>query len=157
MINSTYANEAEEFDLFSYFQGETRAWGLFEDRFGAVRRQFVVQIVGEIEAGELILTEDFAYDDGATEQRVWRIRQVGERDYRGVARDIIDQAVGLRDGNMLYWCYKMKLQVSGKHWQVNFDDRMYLMPEHTLVNRARVSKFGITLGTVTLLFKRQDS
>ncbi|MCO4757711.1 MAG: DUF3833 domain-containing protein [Oceanospirillaceae bacterium] len=157
MINSTYANEAEEFNLFSYFQGETRAWGMFEDRFGAVRRQFVVQIVGEIEGGELILTEDFAYDDGTNERRVWRIRQVGERDFRGVAEDIIGQAAGLCDGNMLYWRYKMKLHVSGKQWTVNFDDRMYLMPEHTLVNRARVSKFGITLGTVTLFFKPQGS
>ncbi len=157
MINSTYANEAEEFDLFSYFQGETRAWGLFEDRFGAVRRQFVVQIVGEIVDGELTLTEDFAYDDGMIEQRVWRIRQVGARYFRGVADDVLDQAVGLRDGSSLHWCYRMKLPVGGKQWCVTFDDRMYMMPDKTLVNRARVSKFGITLGTVSLFFKRQGA
>lgn len=156
MINSTYANEAEEFDLFSYFQGETRAWGLFEDRFGVVRRQFVVQIVGEITAGELTLTEDFAYEDGATEQRVWRIRRTGDSDFRGRAEDILDQAIGCRDGNTLYWRYQMKLWIGGKQWRVNFDDRMYMLPEQTLVNRARVSKCGITLGTVSLFFKRQD-
>ncbi len=157
MINSTYANEAEEFDLFSYFQGETRAWGLFEDRFGVVRRQFVVQIVGEITAGELTLTENFAYADGITEQRIWRIRRAGDSDFRGWAEDILDQAVGHRDGNTLHWRYKMKLQIGGKQWRVSFDDRMYLLPEQTLVNRARVSKFGITLGTVSLFFKPQDA
>ncbi|MBE9396152.1 DUF3833 family protein [Pontibacterium sp. N1Y112] len=157
MINSTYANEAEEFDLFSYFQGETRAWGLFEDRFGVVRRQFVVQIVGEIKAGELTLTEDFAYAGGITEQRIWRIRRTGDCDFRGLSEDIFDQAVGHRDGNTLYWRYTMKIHIGGQWWRVKFDDRMYMLPEQTLVNRARVSKLGITLGTVSLFFKKTNS
>ena len=29
-----------------YFAGETRAWGIFEDRFGNLRRQFTVTIRG---------------------------------------------------------------------------------------------------------------
>ena len=29
-----------------YFSGYTRAWGIFEDRFGNLRRQFVVDIDG---------------------------------------------------------------------------------------------------------------
>jgi hypothetical protein len=32
---------------------------------------------------------------------------------------------------------------------------MYLVDETTMVNRARMSKFGVRLGEVTLLFRRR--
>ncbi len=35
--------------LEDYFQGRTEAWGVFEDRFGRVRRQFKVDIDGRYE------------------------------------------------------------------------------------------------------------
>jgi hypothetical protein len=34
--------------LFDYFKGKTSAWGIFEDRFGNVRRQFQVDIEGQV-------------------------------------------------------------------------------------------------------------
>ncbi len=42
-----------------YFLGKTRAWGIFEDRFGRLRRQFTVSIHGRIMDGELVLDEHF--------------------------------------------------------------------------------------------------
>ena len=35
-----------ELVLEKYFEGQTRAWGLFQDRFGNIRREFVVDITG---------------------------------------------------------------------------------------------------------------
>ena len=54
----------EGVDLFEYFSGQSRAWGLFEDRFGKVRRQFSVDIEGRVSGDTLTLEEDFVYDDG---------------------------------------------------------------------------------------------
>lgn len=153
MTRLAYADRIKEFDLFSYFQGETQAWGVFEDCFGGIRRKFVVNIVGERVAGELVLTEYFEYDDGCTERRVWRIRQVRQHEFRGRTDDIVGHATGVSDANTLNWCYRMRLRIGGKSIVVRFDDRMYFMPDQTLVNRARVSKYGITLGTLSLFFK----
>ncbi len=36
-------------------------------------RRFEVDIVGTITGDELVLVEDFVFDDGATDQRVWTI------------------------------------------------------------------------------------
>ena len=47
-----------------YFAGETRAWGLFEDRFGTLRRQFTVDITGTWDGDQLVLDERFRYSDG---------------------------------------------------------------------------------------------
>ena len=49
-----YARFEPRFDLFQYFQGNTRGWGIVQDRGGTLKRQFVVDIKGEINPeGEL--------------------------------------------------------------------------------------------------------
>ena len=61
-----FSDTKPEFVLEAYFAGETRAWGIFEDRFGNLRRQFVVDITGTWNGQELVLDERFAYSDGET-------------------------------------------------------------------------------------------
>ena len=39
--------------------------------------------------------------------------------------------------------------------RVRFDDWMFLQPDGVLLNRARVSKWGIEIGQVTLVFKKK--
>ena len=67
--------------LEDYFQGKTRAFGLFEDRFGNVRNQFVVDIDGTWDGKTLILDEDFVYMNGDTEYRRWEIEKTGPNHY----------------------------------------------------------------------------
>ena len=74
-------------DLFDYFDGQTRAWGVFQGRNGELKRQFVVDIQGVVDGDQLTLTEDFAYADGETSQRVWRIRREPGGSYTGSADD----------------------------------------------------------------------
>ena len=149
-----FARQSPPLDIFEYFLGHTRAWGLFEDRFGNVRRQFTVDIRGQVEDGRLVLQEDFLYSDGEREQRRWTIERAGEGRYRGRAGDVIGEALGIAAGNSLNWRYRMALKVGDGHWRVAFDDWMFLQPDGVLINRARVSKFGIELGTVSLFFMK---
>jgi hypothetical protein len=58
------------FDLFEYFEGTTKAYGLFEDRFGKIKRQFTVTIEGTVSGDTLTLDEDFVYDEGELQNRV---------------------------------------------------------------------------------------
>ncbi len=39
-----FENNTPKLDLFSFFEGETIAYGIFEDRFGNLKRQFRVNI-----------------------------------------------------------------------------------------------------------------
>ncbi len=143
------------FHVQQYFAGTTRGWGIFEDRFGNLRRQFEVHIDGSYEGDTLVLDERFKYADGERQQRVWRIKQIGPLRYSGTAGDVIGTAVGQSAGNALNWRYEMDLPVGENVWRVRFDDWMWLQPGGVLINRATVSKWGITLGTVTLFFTRQ--
>ncbi|QEW06150.1 DUF3833 domain-containing protein [Nitrincola iocasae] len=142
--------------LEDYFQGRVYAWGIFEDRFGNLRREFKVEIDARMEGDTLILDEYFLYSDGETDRRVWRITPTAEGEYQGQADDIIGVARGKISGNALNWRYQMDLKVGDNSWRVSFDDWMYLQPGGVLINRASVKKWGLELGQVTLSFIRAD-
>ena len=144
-------------ELFDYFAGNTRAWGIFQDRSGNLQRQFTVDIRGEVEGDELTLTEDFVYADGETQQRIWRIRRIDEHRYEGRADDVVGTATGLAYGNALNWTYTLRLPYRGNEINVKFDDWMFLQTDGVLVNRAQVSKFGFKVGEVTLFFIKGGS
>ena len=53
------------------------AKGQFQDVFGTVRRRFDVVVTGTWDGETLKLVEDFDYEDGTTEQRIWRLKKTG--------------------------------------------------------------------------------
>mgnify|MGYP006272131383 CR=1 FL=1 len=151
---SDFADNPRTLRLEEYFAGETTAYGIFEDRFGVIRRQFTVDIEGTVENGVLTLEEDFVYDDGETDRRVWVIEILGDGRYRGTAGDVPGFAEGEVAGNAFNWRYKVDLKVGDDTWKVGFNDWMYLMEDDVLINRAYVSRFGIRIGTVTITFDK---
>ncbi|MDJ0934107.1 MAG: DUF3833 domain-containing protein [Kiloniellales bacterium] len=140
--------------LEEYFAGKTKALGIFVDRFGNLRRQFAVDIDGTWDGDTLTLVEDFLYDDGEIEQRVWRIRKTGAHSYEGRAGDVIGPAAGKAYGNVLNWQYRLALKVGDSTWKVDFDDWMFLQDDNVIINRAEISKFGFKLGDVTIVFTK---
>jgi hypothetical protein len=142
--------------LEDYFLGQTKAWGIFEDRFGNMRRQFVVDILGTWDEANqtLTLVEDFVYADGEKSQRIWTIKKLGPNRYQGTAPDVIGIADGTVAGNALFWEYDMDLKVGESFWRVRFSDWMWLQPGDALINRARVKRWGFEIGEVTLFFQR---
>ncbi len=151
-----FAKTEPKLDLFDYFDGKTEAWGLFEDRFGTVRRQFKVDITGTIDGDRLTLDEDFIYMDGEKDKRVWYIQKLSDGRYEGKAADVIGTAKGISAGNALNWSYNMALKVGETTYQVHFDDWMFLQDGNVLINRATVTKWGFDVGEVSLFFKKPE-
>ena len=94
-----FENAKPTFVLEEYFKGKVSAAGIFEDRFGILRRQFTVDINGTWNGRELVLDERFVYNDGEKDQRIWTIEKVDEGEYRGKAHDVIGFATGVSRGN----------------------------------------------------------
>ena len=127
---------------------------MFEDRFGNLKREFTVDLEGDWDGTTLTLIEDFLYSDGETEQRIWRITRTGDGTYEGRADDVVGVANGIARGKALNWSYDLMLKVGDSRIKVSFNDWMFLQPDGVLINKADVSKFGITIGTVTLFFQK---
>lgn len=151
---SRYANEQPRLDLRRYFDGRVDAWGMVTDRSGAIVRRFTVRMDCRWQGDEGVLDEDFSFSDGERQRRVWRITRTGPDRFVGRADDVVGEAWGEQAGNAFRWRYTLALPVSGRVWDVQFDDWMVLVDDHVLLNRARMSKFGIHVGEVTLAFRK---
>ena len=150
-----YRDSTPQLVLEDYFLGETRAWGIFQNRNGDVERQFTVDILGKMVDGNLVLEEDFIYADGTLDRRVWTIKKIDGKHYEGRASDVIGHATGHVSGNALNWSYTLDLPYKDGTIEVQFDDWMFLQPDGVLLNKAKMTKFGFYLGEVTLVFQRK--
>jgi len=105
-----------------------------------------------LSGNELTLDEKFLYDDGEEDQRIWKIKLLGNKKYSGTADDVVGSAIGEANGNALNWKYKLNLKVKDSTIMVDFDDWMFLQDRDILINRAEVKKWGINIGVVTITF-----
>lgn len=153
-----YAGQTPKLDIMHYFQGDTTAWGQFQDRSGKVLRRFEVAIQGEVNQvqgqRQLTLDERFVYDDGERQTRVWTITETAPMTYEGTADDVIGKAQGSAAGPALNWQYTLDLPYKDGSIHVRFDDWMFLHNDRTLVNRATVTKWGFKVGEVILFFRK---
>lgn len=151
---SDYAAETPQLKLRDYFDGRVEGWGLVQQRGGRVLKRFHVTLDCSWQGQTGTLKEYFRYSDGSTQQRVWTVREVAPGRYVGTAPDVVGEANGEEAGNALHWRYTLRLPVDGSEYEVDFDDWMFLMDDKVLLNRARMSKFGIDVGEITMSFRR---
>ncbi len=144
-----------QLNLEEFFEGRTVAYGQFQDILGNVPRRFTVEIDGTWDGETLTLVEDFIYDDGATEQRVWTLTKTGEDTWTGTAPGVLGTAEGVERGDTFNWKYKIDLPIKDGTMRVSFDDWMWLLSDDRLLNRAYVSRFGIRIGEVILSFEKE--
>ena len=150
-----YAQERPLLELDRYFNGRILAHGIFQKRNGAVARRFTVVMDCHWEGNQGVLDEAFTYSDGSTERRIWRLTKHADGRYTGRADDVVGEAQGQTSGNAFRWNYTLRLPVDGKEYEVQFDDWMFLVDDRVMLNRATMSKFGVTLGEVLLSFTKQ--
>ncbi len=125
MTPRDFAQSGPKLVIEEYFAGQTKAWGIFEDRFGTLRRQFTVLIDGKWDGKTLTLDERFDYKDGEKDRRVWRITKKDKNTYEGKAADVLGVATGKASGNALNWTYEMDLKVGDGTLRVAFNDWMF--------------------------------
>ena len=154
-----YAQQTPKLDLSGYFNGTIDAYGIFTDRSGNVQKSFTVLMVAKwsVVDGKKtgILDESFEYSDGTKQKRIWTLVETSSGRYIGTADDVIGEAIGESAGNALNWAYTLALPVDQSIYHVQFDDWMYLVTPKVMINKAKMSKFGINLGEVTLSFYKR--
>jgi hypothetical protein len=153
---SDYKQVGPSFDLFGYFEGETHAWGMIQERSGKQTRRFDVKLMGTVEGDTLTLVEDFVFDDGELDQRIWVITKQTDGRYTGSADDIVGEATGEEQGNALRWSYDFELPYGDSTIEVYFDDWLYRQDERHVFNLTSIRKFGIEVATLTLFFQKPE-
>ncbi|MEL6295863.1 MAG: DUF3833 domain-containing protein [Pseudomonadota bacterium] len=142
-------------NLEEFFDGRVVAQGQFQDVFGTVRRRFDVVIDGTWDGETLRLVEDFVYEDGSTEQRIWTLTKTGSDNWQGTAPGVIGIATGEERGDTFNWRYEIDLPVPDGTLRVTFDDWMWKLSEDRVLNRAYMKRFGVDIGEVIITFEKQ--
>ena len=144
-----------QLNLEEFFEGDLVAYGQFQDVLGNVSRRFEVDIEGTWDGETLTLVEDFVYEDGSTERRVWTLVKTGDQTWEGTAPGVIGTALGEERGDTFNWAYTIDLPIAGGETvRVSFDDWMWLLTEDRLLNKAYLERWGIGVGLVTITFEK---
>jgi hypothetical protein len=149
----SFAGTGPRFDPDQFFDGPTRSWGIIESRSGKPRSRFRTEMMGRREGSELVITQDFTFEDGHRQQRVWRVRKIDDHRYDATANDVVGVSHGLAYGNTFHWEYT----VAGRTALTNlrFKLWMYLQADgETMINRVTITKFGVILAETTEHFHR---
>ena len=147
-----YINTEPKIKIEEYFLGGVKAWGIFQNRFGKVERQFTAKMEGSFDGEILTLEEDFSWNDGEKQKRRWKIKKVGDDKYEGTAPDVIGIAKGVSYGSAFKFEYQLLIPFKDKKIKVRFDDWIFKQDNKVAINRAIVSKFGFKVGELTVFF-----
>lgn len=151
-----FVGKTPVFRFEKFFLGRTRAWGVFEDRFGRLRREMSIDMTGAQDDDGFILDEAFDFADGERLNRRWRTTILPGGRYAATADDVIGPALGEAAGNAVHWRYRTRLKMNGRDWIVDFDDWMFLQRDGGAVNRSWVRWKGLLVGSVSMFIQRRD-
>ncbi|WP_409425905.1 DUF3833 domain-containing protein [Pseudoalteromonas sp. RW-H-Ap-1] len=149
-----YKGSEPNFDFKTFFSGELKAYGVVQDFKGELTRKLVVDLNAKWNGNQGTIEEDFIYDDGETQKRIWKITLNDDNTLTGTASDVLGIATGESDGSVFHWNYNVELLYDGSTLNVNFDDWMYLVTSTRLINRTSIVKFGVEVGEVTLVIEK---
>ena len=135
-----------------YLSGNVKAWGILQNRSGKVTRQFSADLNGKWDGKQLILSEKFNWNDGEVQTRQWTINKIDEHNYEGTAGDVVGKAKGYSYGPAFKFEYVLLVPIKGKEVKITFDDWIFMQDEKVAINRATMTKFGIKVAELTVMF-----
>ncbi|MEN2494756.1 MAG: hypothetical protein TECD_00664 [Hyphomicrobiaceae bacterium hypho_1] len=143
------------FSFVDFFEGQTQAWGIFEDRFGKIRLHLSINMNGSWSRDNFVLEENFYYNDGRQENRKWLIKNGKCDQFLATCDDCIGQAIGQIIENEIKMRYHFRLKMRKHVLHVYFIDRIIKLDNYRAVNRATMYKWGIKLGELSLFFEKK--
>lgn len=146
-----YKAKQPELLIQNYLNNHSTAWGMVKNWRGKVVRRFNVDITGSWHDNQGVLHEEFTYDDGEKQQRVWQIKMQDKHHFTATADDIIGTASGEQLGNTIHIQYTLKLP-SGT--TVNIDDWLYAINHQVVLNQSQIKKFGMPVGSLFIAFNK---
>lgn len=150
-----YQDSKPKVSIKEFFNGPLHAWGIFQDYTGKVIKHFTVKMEGRWVGNKGELSENFEWSDGTKTQRIWKLEALSDNHVISTANDVIGQGEGKSLGNAIQWVYRLKVPVNGSEYEFDFDDWMFAIDDKMIINKAKMKKFGFTVGEVTLFMKKE--
>ena len=147
-----FKNKEPRLIIEEYLSGNVKAWGVLQNRSGKVTRQFKADLNGKWDGSQLVLDEVFNWTDGEKQTRQWTILKINEHNYEGTASDVVGKAKGYSYGPAFKFEYVLLVPVKGREMKITFDDWIFKQDDRVAINRATMTKFGIKVAELTVVF-----
>ena len=154
---NAYSAETPTLDLRDYLAGPLTGSGVFLGLSGRVERRFTIDMVGRWSGNHGKLDERFRYNDGETGDRLWKLAFSDDATFTATANDLDGEAAGIQRGNAAVLRYRLRVPRSRGEIVVGMEDWFYLMEDGALINRARMSKFGLKVGEIVATFRKRGT
>lgn len=118
-------------------------------------RAFDVTLDGTWDGRTLTLVEAFRYADGENDTKTWKLRKLADGRYEGAREDTVGLAHGWMEDGAYRMAYTMAIpNKDGGVRRVRFQDVLVEDTNGAVINRARVSYFGLPVASVELTMQR---
>lgn len=151
-----YRNYKPALQPETFFSGYLTAHGVIKNRSGLVIRTFNAHIDANWREGIGTLVEDFTFNDGESQQRIWTLTPNRSGSYTGTAADVVGPGKMKLAGNSLFLDYVLRIPYGESTIDVRVDDRMYLVAPDVLINESVMKKFGVKVGSIDLVIVRHN-
>ena len=152
MKPTDFKDQKPKLIIENYLSGNVKAWGILQNRSGKVIRSFSADLNGKWDGKKLILDEKFNWSDGEIQTRQWQIKKIDDHNYEGTAGDVVGIAKGYSYGPAFKFEYVLLVPVKGREMKITFDDWIFMQDERVAINRATMTKFGIKVAELTVMF-----
>ena len=149
-----YANNKPKIVMEQFFNGPLTAHGVVKDRAGKVIRSFNATIDASWQQGVGTLNEQFVFDDGEQQQRIWQLTKTADGRYIGTANDVVGEGDIRVAGNSVFLDYVLRIDYQGEPLDLRIDDRMYLTSNSVMINESTMTKWGFKVGSLLLVIKK---
>ena len=149
-----YAANQPRFIAEEFFNGQLSAHGILKNRRGQVIRYFSASIDAYWVDGVGTLEEQFVFDDGERQSRVWKLKPETAGNYIATAGDVIGEGSMQVAGNSLFLDYVLRVPYGDGSIDLRIDDRMYLVSERILLNESIMTKWGFEVAQLTLVIEK---
>jgi hypothetical protein len=147
---------APSVSLEGFFTGRTIGKGSFTSQIAGVNRGLTVVTRGRWDGRTLTLREDFFFDDGEKDVKTWRFTKIAPGRFEGTREDVIGKADIRQVGSTVQLTYTADVRAKdGSVTRLDFADTIAPIDGRRVLNEAVVSKFGVPIGRVSLVFERR--
>ena len=149
------ADDIRPFDIVRYFDGRIDGHGVVE-RNNRITDRFDMIVEARFEDGFLYLDETFYFEGRAPFNRVWRMEETAPGRWAATADNVQGVTEILVQDGVVYMNYAADFPYRDDMIRLHFDQQLFSMESGLVFNRSQLRKFGIPVGTVTVIFRKSS-
>ena len=152
-----FAGTQPPFDPVRFFTGHVVSWGVLEDRSGSPTSSITTDCMGVPEGSDGVHMIQHLTEGKDHQTRDWHMRRVTPTHFEATATEVLGLAAGDSAGRVFHWTYDLATDPGNPLKNVHMDQWMYLMDDGSMINRATITKLGVTVAQVTEHFTHAQS